>query len=62
MERDIRTSLEAGFIDHLVKPVNPDTLHRIIARTLAPAPHRNFQTPGAVTNRCLPRYRWTGDG
>lgn len=36
MEQDIRTSLNAGFSDHLIKPINPDTLQHVIHRLLCP--------------------------
>ena len=36
--RDIRTSLDAGFSDHLIKPINPDTLQQVISRLLCPVP------------------------
>lgn len=36
-EEDIRKSREAGFTEHLVKPVNFDTLHAVIEKGLADA-------------------------
>ena len=37
MEEDIRQSREAGFAEHLTKPVNLDQLHDAIKRVLAGA-------------------------
>ena len=37
MEDDIRKSRDAGFIDHVVKPVNPVELKAVIERSLAAA-------------------------
>jgi signal transduction histidine kinase/ActR/RegA family two-component response regulator len=38
-EEDRRRSREAGFDDHVVKPMMPETLSRILAELQAPAPH-----------------------
>jgi DNA-binding response OmpR family regulator len=40
MEDDVRKSLEAGFLDHLVKPINLDRLKALIERVVddSPAP------------------------
>jgi CheY-like chemotaxis protein len=38
-EEDRRRSREAGFDDHVVKPMMPQTLSWILARPRAPAPH-----------------------
>jgi len=35
MEEDIRRSREAGFSDHLVKPVNPQRLQEVIQQVTA---------------------------
>ena len=35
MEDDVRKSHEAGFLDHVVKPVNPSELKAVIERSLA---------------------------
>jgi hypothetical protein len=43
MEEDIEKSRDAGFLDHIVKPVNVDylkaTIHRIVSRPAARLPH-----------------------
>ncbi|HSG39462.1 MAG TPA: PAS domain-containing protein [Thermoanaerobaculia bacterium] len=39
MEEDIRKSREAGFLEHLTKPVNPLRLEVVIARVLEEAAH-----------------------
>jgi signal transduction histidine kinase/ActR/RegA family two-component response regulator len=38
-EEDRRRSREAGFDEHVVKPMMPETLFRILAQLQAPAPH-----------------------
>jgi CheY-like chemotaxis protein len=40
-ESDIRRSQEAGFDDHLVKPMDPDALMQLIGSLDAHASHRN---------------------
>jgi two-component system CheB/CheR fusion protein len=35
MEEDVRQSLEAGFLDHLIKPVNLDHLKAVVERVVA---------------------------
>jgi CheY-like chemotaxis protein len=37
-EDDRRRSKEAGFDHHVVKPVDPDELQRLLAEAVAPAP------------------------
>jgi PAS domain S-box-containing protein len=39
-EEDRRRSQEAGFDHHLVKPVEPDAVHQLLARVAGPALHR----------------------
>ena len=35
MEDDIHRSLSAGFVDHLVKPVRPSQLKRVLAQVVS---------------------------
>lgn len=38
-DTDVQAALEAGFDDHLTKPLDPDRLDEILARSEAPLVH-----------------------